>query len=71
MNPLSGTIFIHTINSDNPFDFGGVIFYGYQVNERGEKLIREGVQVKVFHTLLSGFKPEPYLGSQRHRDRGR
>jgi len=37
-----------------------VIFYGHLVNERGEKLAREGVQVKVPQKLVDGFKPEPY-----------
>jgi len=60
MIPWSGTIYIRTIRSENPFGYGGIIFYGHLVNERGEKLIREGVQVKVPQKLLNGFKPEPY-----------
>lgn len=60
MTPWSGTVYIRTIRSNNPLGYGGVIFYGHHVNERGEKLIREGVQVKVPQKLLNGFKPEPY-----------
>lgn len=60
MTPWSGTVYIRTVRSDNPFGYGGVIFYGHHVNEKGEKLTREGVQVKVHHKLLNGFKPEPY-----------
>ena len=60
MTPWSGTVFVRTIRSDDPFGYGGVIFYGHLVNERGEKLAREGVQVKVPQKLLNGFKPEPY-----------
>jgi exodeoxyribonuclease V alpha subunit len=48
------------MRSDNPLGFGGVIFFGHHVNERGEKLTREGVQVHVPYKLLTGFKPEPY-----------
>lgn len=60
MTPWSGTVYIRTVRSDNPLGFGGLIFYGHHVNERGEKLTREGVQVKVAQKLLNGFKPEPY-----------
>lgn len=60
MNPWSGSVYIRSIRSDNPLGYGGVIFYGHHVNEKGEKLTREGVQVKVPQKLLNGFKPEPY-----------
>lgn len=60
MTPWSGTVYIRNVRSDNPFGYGGVIFYGHIVNERGEKLAREGVQVKVPQKLFNGFKPEPY-----------
>jgi len=60
MTPWSGTVYIRTVRSDNPLGYGGAIFYGHHVNERGEKLTREGVQVKVPQKLLNGFKPEPY-----------
>lgn len=60
MTPWSGTVYIRTIRSDNPFGYGGVIIYGHHVNEKGEKLTREGVQVRVPQNLLTGFKPEPY-----------
>ena len=60
MNPWSGSVYIRSIRSDNPLGYGGVIFYGHHVNEKGEKLTREGVQVKVPQNLLNGFKPEPY-----------
>lgn len=60
MTLWSGTVYIRTIRSDNPLGYGGVIFYGHHVNEKGEKLTREGVQVRVPQKLLNGFKPEPY-----------
>lgn len=60
MTPWSGTVYIRTVRSDNPLGYGGVIVYGHHVNEYGEKLCREGVQVRVSQKLLNGFKPEPY-----------
>lgn len=60
MKLWSGTIYVRTLRSDNPYGFGGVIFFGYHVNERGEKLTPEGIQVHVPSYLMKGCKPEPY-----------
>ncbi len=48
----SGTVLVRSERSRDPMGYGGIIFSGYHVNDKGEKLTRERIAVTCKAKLL-------------------
>lgn len=51
--PWSGIVLVRSERSRDPRGFGGVVFSGYEVNEKGQKLSRDRIAVRCNAKLLA------------------